>query len=90
MARLCPYIESCDLVVGETTCDRELWRTEIGRFKDEVERITGNVISAPKLKEAIGLVNARRAVLQSSDEWSRSHVVRAVARRSLHCSALQA
>jgi benzoyl-CoA reductase/2-hydroxyglutaryl-CoA dehydratase subunit BcrC/BadD/HgdB len=21
MARLCPYIESCDLVVGETTCD---------------------------------------------------------------------
>jgi benzoyl-CoA reductase/2-hydroxyglutaryl-CoA dehydratase subunit BcrC/BadD/HgdB len=92
IARLCPYIESCDLVVGETTCDgkkkayeifadyapvyvmeipqmkqtcdRELWKAEILRFKDEVERVTGTTITAPKLKEAIRLVNARREVLQ--------------------------
>ncbi len=92
LARLCPYIESCDLIVGETTCDgkkkayeifadyapvyvmeipqmkqacdRDLWKAEIARFKDEIERVTGNTITAAKLKEAIKLVNARRAVLQ--------------------------
>ena len=92
IARLCPYIESCDLVVGETTCDgkkkayeifadyapvyvmeipqmkqacdRDLWKAEILRFKAEIERVTGNTITAARLKEAIKLVNARRAVLQ--------------------------
>src|SRR5450759_2169584 len=92
IARLCPFIESCDLVVGETTCDgkkkayeiladyapvyvmeipqmkqacdRELWKAEVLRFKDEVERVTGKTITAPKLKEAIRMVNARREVLQ--------------------------
>ena len=92
IARLCPYIESCDLVVGETTCDgkkkayeifadyapvyvmeipqmkqacdRDLWKAEILRFKTEIERVTGNTITAARLKEAIKLVNARRAVLQ--------------------------
>jgi benzoyl-CoA reductase/2-hydroxyglutaryl-CoA dehydratase subunit BcrC/BadD/HgdB len=92
IARLCPYIESCDLVVGETTCDgkkkayeifadyapvyvmeipqmkqacdRDLWKAEILRFKAEIERITGNTITAASLKEAIKLVNARRAVLR--------------------------
>lgn len=92
IARLCPYLESCDLVVGETTCDgkkkayeifadyvplyvmeipqmkqacdRDLWKAEILRFKAEIERITGKSITAPRLKEAIRLVNARREVLQ--------------------------
>jgi benzoyl-CoA reductase/2-hydroxyglutaryl-CoA dehydratase subunit BcrC/BadD/HgdB len=92
IARLCPYIESCDLVVGETTCDgkkkayeifadyapvyvmeipqmkqacdRDLWKAEIMRFKAEIERVTGTTITAARLKEAIRLVNARRAVLQ--------------------------
>jgi benzoyl-CoA reductase/2-hydroxyglutaryl-CoA dehydratase subunit BcrC/BadD/HgdB len=92
MARLCPYLESCDLVVGETTCDgkkkayeifadyvplyvmeipqmkqacdRDLWKAEILRFKEEIQRITGKKITAPRLKEAIRLVNARRQVLQ--------------------------
>jgi benzoyl-CoA reductase/2-hydroxyglutaryl-CoA dehydratase subunit BcrC/BadD/HgdB len=92
MARLCPYIESCDLVVGETTCDgkkkayeifadyapvyvmeipqmkqacdRDLWKAEILRFKAEIEKVTGKTITAAKLKEAIKVVNARRAVLQ--------------------------
>lgn len=92
IARLCPYIESCDLVVGETTCDgkkkayeifadydpvyvmeipqmkqacdRDLWKAEILRFKAEIEELTGNIITAAKLKAAIKVVNARRAVLQ--------------------------
>jgi benzoyl-CoA reductase/2-hydroxyglutaryl-CoA dehydratase subunit BcrC/BadD/HgdB len=92
LSRLCPYIESCDLVVGETTCDgkkkayeiladyapvyvmeipqmkqacdRDLWMAEILRFKAEIEELTGNTITAPKLQAAIKLVNARRAVLQ--------------------------
>jgi benzoyl-CoA reductase/2-hydroxyglutaryl-CoA dehydratase subunit BcrC/BadD/HgdB len=45
-------------------CDRELWKAEILRFKDEVERVTCATINAAKLKEAIRLVNARRQVLQ--------------------------
>jgi benzoyl-CoA reductase/2-hydroxyglutaryl-CoA dehydratase subunit BcrC/BadD/HgdB len=92
MSRLCPYLESCDLVVGETTCDgkkkayeifsdyaplyvmeipqmkqacdRALWKTEILRFKDRIEEITGTTITAPGLREAIQLVNGRRRVLQ--------------------------
>ncbi len=92
LARLCPFIESCDLVVGETTCDgkkkayeifsdyapvyvmeipqmkqacdRELWKAEVLRFRDEIERVAGKDITAPKLKEAIQLTNARRRVLQ--------------------------
>jgi benzoyl-CoA reductase/2-hydroxyglutaryl-CoA dehydratase subunit BcrC/BadD/HgdB len=92
LSRLCPYIESCDLVVGETTCDgkkkayeifadyapvyvmeipqmkqacdRELWKAEILRFKARIEEITGQEITAARLKEAIKLVNGRRLALQ--------------------------
>ncbi len=92
LSRLCPYLESCDLVVGETTCDgkkkayeifsdyaplyvmevpqmkqacdRDLWKAEILRFKDRIEEITGNTITASKLSEAIRQVNDRRRVLQ--------------------------
>jgi benzoyl-CoA reductase/2-hydroxyglutaryl-CoA dehydratase subunit BcrC/BadD/HgdB len=92
LSRLCPYIESCDLIVGETTCDgkkkayeifsdyspvyvmeipqmkntcdRDLWKSEVLRFKSKVEEITGNKITASGLKEAIHLVNERRRVLQ--------------------------
>ena len=92
LSKLCPYIESCDLVVGETTCDgkkkayeifadyapvyvmeipqmkqacdRELWKSEIIRFKNKIEKITGKQITAEKLAAAIKLVNDRRRVLQ--------------------------
>ena len=92
LARLCPFIESCDLIVGETTCDgkkkayeifsdyspvyvmeipqmknssdRDLWKSEILRFKSKVEETTGNKITAERLKDAIHLVNDRRRVLQ--------------------------
>ncbi|MFZ2448826.1 MAG: double-cubane-cluster-containing anaerobic reductase [Syntrophobacteraceae bacterium] len=96
LARLCPYIESCDLVVGETTCDgkkkayeifseyapvyvmeipqmknacdRDLWKAEVVRFKEQIEEVTGNTITASDLKDAIRLVNARRRVLQRLNE----------------------
>jgi benzoyl-CoA reductase/2-hydroxyglutaryl-CoA dehydratase subunit BcrC/BadD/HgdB len=92
LSRLCPFIDSCDLVVGETTCDgkkkayeifsdyapiyvmeipqkkqacdRLLWKSEVLRFQEEIERLSGRDITAPGLKEAIRLVNARRRVLQ--------------------------
>jgi benzoyl-CoA reductase/2-hydroxyglutaryl-CoA dehydratase subunit BcrC/BadD/HgdB len=92
LSRLCPFIESCDLIVGETTCDgkkkayeifsdyspvyvmeipqmknasdRELWKSEVLRFKSQVEETTGNKITLDALREAIHLVNDRRRVLQ--------------------------
>ena len=92
LARLCPYTESCDMVVGETTCDgkkkayeafadhvpmyvmevpqqkresdRALWKSEILRFKEELEKLTGNTITAEKLKAAIKVVNDKRRALQ--------------------------
>jgi benzoyl-CoA reductase/2-hydroxyglutaryl-CoA dehydratase subunit BcrC/BadD/HgdB len=92
LGKLCPYIESCDLIVGETTCDgkkkayeifaeyspvyvmeipqmknssdRELWKSEVLRFKEHVEQTTGNKITAAAMKDAIHLVNGRRRVLQ--------------------------
>ncbi len=92
LSKLCPYLESCDLVVGETTCDgkkkayeifadyaplyvmeipqmknacdRDLWKSEVLRFKDKIEAVTGKVITSEKLKAAIKLVNDRRRVLQ--------------------------
>lgn len=92
LARLCPYTESCDLVVGETTCDgkkkayeafadhvpmyvmevpqmktaadRQLWKSEVMRFKERLEELTGNRITAEKLKGSIKLVNDRRRALQ--------------------------
>ncbi|EMG36864.1 Benzoyl-CoA reductase/2-hydroxyglutaryl-CoA dehydratase subunit, BcrC/BadD/HgdB [Desulfocurvibacter africanus PCS] len=92
LARLCPYIESCDLLVGETTCDgkkkayeqlaemasihimevpqkkddhdRVLWKTEVLRYKQVIEKLTSKTITADKLKAAIKTVNAKRRALQ--------------------------
>jgi benzoyl-CoA reductase/2-hydroxyglutaryl-CoA dehydratase subunit BcrC/BadD/HgdB len=92
LAKLCPYTESCDLVVGETTCDgkkkayeafsdhapmyvmevpqmksesdRQLWKSEVMRFKDKLEELTGNTITAEKLRDGIKVVNDRRRALQ--------------------------
>ncbi len=100
LARLCPFIESCDLIVGETTCDgkkkayeifseyspvyimeipqmknacdRDLWRAEIVRFKEKVEEVTGNTITASNLREAIRTVNERRSVLQRLNSLRRA------------------
>lgn len=92
LARICPFTESCDLVVGETTCDgkkkayeafaehvpmyvmevpqrknacdRDLWKSEVMRYKAELEKLTGNVITAENLKKGIQICNDRRKALQ--------------------------
>jgi len=92
LARLCPYTESCDLIVGETTCDgkkkayeafgehvpmhvmevpqckgpcdRDLFRAELLRYKDALEKLTGNTITAASLAAATKVVNAKRQALQ--------------------------
>ncbi|WP_027189177.1 double-cubane-cluster-containing anaerobic reductase [Paucidesulfovibrio longus] len=92
LARLCPYTESCDLIVGETTCDgkkkayepfgelvnmhvmevpqqknaadRALWKAEVLRYKEEIEKLTGVTITAERLATAIRTVNDKRRALQ--------------------------
>jgi len=92
MAHICPYTETCDLIVGETTCDgkkksyeafaehapvyvmevpqqkragdRALWKAEILRYKEALEKLTGKTITAESLKAAIKTVNDRRRALQ--------------------------
>jgi benzoyl-CoA reductase/2-hydroxyglutaryl-CoA dehydratase subunit BcrC/BadD/HgdB len=91
--RTCPYFQSSDLVVGETTCDgkkkvyellneliptyvievphkpdtpkgKEFWFKELEAFKAELEKVTGNKITAEKLKAAIELINNKRKALK--------------------------
>lgn len=92
MAKICPYTESCDLIIGETTCDgkkkayeafgemapmhimevpqrkeasdHELWKAEVLRFKDELEKLTGKKVTAEALKKGIKIVNDKRRALQ--------------------------
>lgn len=89
----CPYFQSSDLVVGETTCDgkkkvyellneliptyvievphkpdsqqgKDFWFKELEAFKTKLEELTGNKITAEKLKTAIGLINGKRKALK--------------------------
>ncbi|MFW5501101.1 MULTISPECIES: double-cubane-cluster-containing anaerobic reductase [unclassified Maridesulfovibrio] len=92
MAKICPYTESCDLIIGETTCDgkkkayeafgemapmyvmeipqrkeasdRALWKAEVMRYKEELEKLTGKTITAEALKKSIKIVNDKRRALQ--------------------------
>ena len=92
LGRVCPYVQSSHLIVGETTCDgkkkmyeilgrqqpvyvmevpnkkgplgRALWYGEVVAFKDVIEKLTGNEITAEKLAEATRKVNGRRLALK--------------------------
>jgi benzoyl-CoA reductase/2-hydroxyglutaryl-CoA dehydratase subunit BcrC/BadD/HgdB len=93
LAGLCPYVESADLIIGETTCDgkkkayeifdeitrkvyvmelpnkksdegRALWTNEIRRLAQKLIEVTGREITLEKLREAAGVVNAKRQALQ--------------------------
>ena len=92
LAKICPYFESCDMIVGETTCDgkkkawevlnevvptyvmdlpqmksekgKELWLSEVAKFRREIEELTGKEITASCLAESIKLVNQKRQALQ--------------------------
>ena len=96
LAKVCPYIEVSDMIVGETTCDgkkksfeifgemiplhvmeipqmkiqsdKDLWKAEVMRFKDELEKLTGNKITEEKLAEAIKIVNNKRKALYRLNE----------------------
>jgi len=53
-----------DLPNSRTSADRELWLSELTRFVDKVEEVTGNAVTPGKLAEATLLLNRKRAVLQ--------------------------
>jgi benzoyl-CoA reductase/2-hydroxyglutaryl-CoA dehydratase subunit BcrC/BadD/HgdB len=48
----------------KTERSRQLWRGEVLAFKEVIEKLTGNQITAEKLSQAIELVNKRRSALQ--------------------------
>ena len=48
----------------KTAAGRSLWREEVGAFRDKIEQLTGNKITADKLAEATRLVNDRRRALK--------------------------
>jgi benzoyl-CoA reductase/2-hydroxyglutaryl-CoA dehydratase subunit BcrC/BadD/HgdB len=48
----------------KTERSRRLWHGEVLAFKDVIEKLTGNEITAEKLGQAIDLVNRRRLALQ--------------------------
>lgn len=92
LARICPYTESCDLVVGETTCDgkkkayeafgklvpmhvmevpqtktadaKQLFKSEVLRYKEALEEMTGVEITVENLRKSIFIVNEKRRALQ--------------------------
>ncbi|MFC2025191.1 double-cubane-cluster-containing anaerobic reductase [Chloroflexota bacterium] len=92
LGRVCPYVQTSHLIVGETTCDgkkkmfeilaqhhpvhvmevpnkktqlsRDLWVGEVMTFKEIIEKLTGNEVTADKLVQATKLVNDRRRALQ--------------------------
>jgi benzoyl-CoA reductase/2-hydroxyglutaryl-CoA dehydratase subunit BcrC/BadD/HgdB len=93
LAGLCPYVQTTDLIVGETTCDGKkkayeifqeitgkmyvmevphrkdengnmLWRSEVKRFADRLETMTGKKITTEKLQKGAYLVNEKRKALQ--------------------------
>ncbi len=58
LARLCPYIESCDLIVGETTCDGKKKAYEIFSDYSPV-----HVMEIPQMKKASDRVLWKSEVL---------------------------
>ncbi len=48
----------------KTERSRQLWQGEVLAFKDVIEKLTGNIITAEKLGQAIDMVNQRRLALQ--------------------------
>jgi benzoyl-CoA reductase/2-hydroxyglutaryl-CoA dehydratase subunit BcrC/BadD/HgdB len=53
-----------DLPNSRTAADRALWISELERFIDKAQSVTGNTITPEKLAEATHLINGKRAVLQ--------------------------
>lgn len=91
LTKVCPYVEVCDSIIGETTCDgkkkaydifrdfknlyvmeipqmkkdsdRQLWISELQRFKNYLEKFTERKITVDKLKQGINIVNNKRKAI---------------------------
>jgi benzoyl-CoA reductase/2-hydroxyglutaryl-CoA dehydratase subunit BcrC/BadD/HgdB len=59
----------------KTQLSRELWRGEVNAFKNVIEQLTGNGITADGLAQATRLVNERRRALQRLYETRKSRPV---------------
>ncbi|MDM7916097.1 MAG: double-cubane-cluster-containing anaerobic reductase [Candidatus Eisenbacteria bacterium] len=92
LTHVCPYVEACDFVIGETTCDgktkaweifdeykptfvlevphtksdaaRTLWRSELDRLVDKIEKEAGRKIGVEDLRRGVAIANAKRGALQ--------------------------
>ncbi|MBF0487563.1 MAG: 2-hydroxyacyl-CoA dehydratase [Nitrospirae bacterium] len=93
LSGICPYVETADLIVGETTCDGKkkayeafdkitgkvyvmevpnkksesdmrLWKQEIRQFAEKLQAVASKQITPEKLREAVRVVNEKRAALQ--------------------------
>jgi len=51
--------------------DRDLWLSEVIRFRGFVEKLSGVTVTAERLKETIKLANKRRKVLQEVNDFRR-------------------
>src|SRR5208283_3385921 len=63
LGRLCPFIESCDLIVGETTCDGKKKAYEIFSDYSPV-----HVMEIPQMKNASDRVLWRSEILRFKDK----------------------
>ena len=63
LGRLCPFIESCDLIVGETTCDGKKKAYEIFSDYSPV-----HVMEIPQMKNAADRVLWRSEILRFKDK----------------------
>ncbi|WXR60255.1 double-cubane-cluster-containing anaerobic reductase [Peptostreptococcaceae bacterium AGR-M142] len=103
MGNTCPYFNSCDLLVGETTCDskKKAWEIlgketdmyvidlpqmkrekdyasfsdELKSFKEKLEDLSGNEITADKVRESIELVNEKRKALKRLYDLRKNEVL---------------
>ncbi len=64
LGRLCPFIESCDLIVGETTCDGKKKAYEIFSDYSPV-----HVMEIPQMKNAADRVLWRSEILRFKDKF---------------------
>lgn len=93
IGQVCPYLEACDMVIGENTCDgkkkayeilnnlvpnfyamdmpqmktaegRVLLKSEYLKLMAKLEELSGKTITIESLKQAITIVNNKRAAVQ--------------------------
>ena len=63
MARFVPELYVMDLPQAKSERGKELFRTEVERFRHRMEELTGKRVEASALKQAVRMVNARREAL---------------------------